>query len=168
MSKYYITKSDNTRVPFEEGGMVRNVEVISANKTLTIEDSGKIFYVESNSITVELPSTVKGLEYTFTNLGADSNNNIRISPSTLDGISGTVNLASTIVVLSGDLNKDFVNIQATSISGDTSTILGTGVAGARAWLLSDSTGIWDSQGNYILTESGDNLVTEAGDKILIE
>ena len=168
MSKYYITKSDSNLVPFEEGGMVKNVDVISANKTLTVEDSGKVFYIATNDITIELPSTIKGLEYTFTNLGADGNNNIRISPSLLDGISGTVNLASSIAVLSGDVDKDYVNIQSTSISGDTSTIIGTGVVGARAWLLSGSTCIWDSQGRFLLTEGGDNFVTEGGDKFIIE
>ena len=168
MAKYYKTKSDDNLVPFEGGGMINNVEVLTANKTLRVEDSGKTFYIATNAITIELPSTVKGLEYTFTNIGSDGNNNIRVSPSSLDGISGTVNLASSIVALSGDLDKDFVNTQSTSISGDTSTIIGTGITGARAWLLNDSTGIWNSQGNYLLFENGNNFVTESGNKIILE
>lgn len=145
MAQYYITLSDGTRVPFEEGGMVRNVEVISADTTLTVEDSGKTFLVATDALTVTLPSTAIGLEYTFVNSGADANNIITVSPAAADGISGTITLAASVVELSGVVDKDLINTKATSISGDSCKILGTGVAGATAWLVNSSTGIWASE-----------------------
>ena len=143
--KYYITLSDGTRVLTDGAGIVDNVEVITADKTLTVEDSGKTFMVATDALTITLPSTIAGLEYTFMNSGGDGNNIVTVSPAAADGISGTVTLASSVVALSGVVDKDLINTKATSISGDTATIVGTGIAGTEAWLLKGSTGIWASE-----------------------
>ena len=143
--EYYITLDDGTRVLSDGAGFVDNVEVITADKTLRVEDSGKTFMLATDALVVTLPSTIKGFEYTFMNSGADGNNIVTVSPAAADGISGTVTLAATVVSLSGVVNKDLINTKATSISGDTSTILGTGVEGVTAWLLKGSTGIWASE-----------------------
>ena len=143
--QYYITLADGTRVLADGAGVVDNVEIITTNKTLTVEDSGKTFMVATDALVVTLPSTIKGLEYTFMNSGADANNIITVSPATADGVAGTITLASSVVELSGVVNKDLVNTKASSISGDTCTIVGTGTAGVTAWLAKSSTGIWASE-----------------------
>lgn len=142
---FYITLADGTRVQTDGSGVVDDVEVIAANKTLTVEDSGKTFMVATDALVITLPSAIVGLEYTFINSGDDGNNIITISPASADGISGTVTLAATVVELSGVIDKDLINTKASSISGDTSTIVSTGIAGTEAWLLKSSTGIWASE-----------------------
>lgn len=142
MAKFYIVQADGTQVPFEGVGILNNVEVITANKTLTIEDSGKTFFVATDSLTITLPSTVTGLEYTFVNSGAAGNNIITVSPVAADGIAGTVTLAATVVVLDGTVDKDAVNTKASSVAGDAMKIIGSGVTGTKAWFIKSSTGIW--------------------------
>ncbi len=142
---YYDILPDGTRVLSDGNGIVDNVTVLTANYTLRVEDSGKTFMVATDTLVITLPSTIKGLEYTFMNSGADANNIITVSPAAADGVSGTVTLAATVVSLSGVIDKDLINTKASSISGDTSTIVGTGTAGTEAWLLKSSTGIWASE-----------------------
>jgi hypothetical protein len=143
--QYYITLADGTRVLSDGAGILDNVVVLTADYALRVEDSGKTFFLSTDALTITLPDTIKGLEYTFMNSGGDGNNIITVSPAVSDGISGTVTLASTVVALSGVVDKDLVNTKATSISGDTATVVGTGTAGDRAWLLKGSTGIWASE-----------------------
>lgn len=143
--RYYNTLPDGTKVVADSQGILDNVTVITANTTLRIEDSGKTFMVATDALVITLPPTVLGLEYTFTNLGDDAANIITISPVAADGISGTVTLAATVVELSGVVNKDLINTKASSISGDTAIIKGTGITGTKAYLLKSSTGIWASQ-----------------------
>ncbi|MEN8122208.1 MAG: hypothetical protein ABFS35_17815 [Bacteroidota bacterium] len=139
---YYITLADGTRVLSDSAGIVDNAEVVTANKTLRVEDSGKTFLIATDALVITLPSTVKGLEYTFINSGAAANNIITVSPAAADGIAGTVTLAATVVVLDGTIDKDVINTKTTSITGDNMTIVGTGVAGTAAWLKKSSDGIW--------------------------
>ena len=145
MSDYYVTLPDGTNATSDTEGIVTKVTTLTANYTLTVQDSGKTFLIATDALVITLPDTVAGLEYTFMNSGADGNNIITVSPAAADGISGTVTLAATVVSLSGVVDKDLINTKATSISGDTSKIIGTGVAGTEAWLLSGSTGIWISE-----------------------
>lgn len=118
------------------------IEVVTDNKTLTAADSGKIFLIATDAKTITLPATVAGLEFTFINSGAAGNNIITVAPVAADGIAGTVTLAASVVVLDGTVNKALVNTKATSKTGDTAKILGTGVTGTKAYLLTSSTGIW--------------------------
>lgn len=117
------------------------VQEITADITLTEADSGKIFLVGTDALTITLPSTAAGLEYTFINSGADGNNIITISPAAADGIAGTVTLAASVVQLDGTVNKDLINTKATALLGDSAKLIGTGVAGTIAWNASTS-GIW--------------------------
>ncbi len=121
------------------------VETITANRTLVQEDSGKIFLVGTDALIVTLPSTVAGLKYEFINSGAAGNNILQISPAAADGISGTITLASSVVVDAGVVNKDLINTKATSKSGDKVSLIGTGVAGTTAWIIQSSTGIWAAE-----------------------
>ncbi len=142
MSTFYKILADGTKVLSDNFGIVDDVEVITADKTLTVEDSGKTFSVATDALTITLPATIRGLEYEFVNSGAAGNNIITVSPVAADGIAGTITLAATVVVLDGTVDKDAVNTKASSIAGDAIKIVGTGITGTTAWLVKSSTGIW--------------------------
>lgn len=125
-------------------GMLPIIE-IKANKVLTEQDSGKTFLVGTDALTVTLPSTKSGLKFTFINSGAAGNNIVKLSPVAADGISGTVTLASTVVAFDGTVNKAAQNTKATALTGDSITLLGTGLTGTKAWIIVSSTGIWARQ-----------------------
>ena len=120
------------------------IVTVTDNLTLTTEDSGKTFLVGVDAKVITLPSTAV-VKYTFINSGAAGNNNITISPQAADGISGTITLASTVVVDAGVVNKDLINTKATSKTGDSVTLIGTGNAGTGAWIIASSTGIWAAE-----------------------
>lgn len=139
---YYRVLPDGTKVLSDGSGIVDDVEVVVANKTLRVEDSGKTFSVATDSLIISLPATIKGLEYTFVNSGAAGNNIIAVSPVAADGIAGTITLAAAVVTLTGTLDQDLINVKGTSTLGNTITIVGTGITGSSAWLIKYSTGIW--------------------------
>ena len=139
---YTKTDANGNRVLFAEGGLGKVIETITANRTLRVEDSGKIFLVATDALVITLPATVKGLDYTFINTGANGNNIITISPQATDGIAGTITLASTVVVRAGTVDTDLVNTKATAKVGDSIRIIGTGIAGVTAYTILSSTGIW--------------------------
>lgn len=118
------------------------VEVITEDKTLTAGDSGKVFLVGTDALTITLPATKKGLIYTFVNSGADGNNIITVSPNAADGVFGTVANAAADSVASGTADKDIVNTKATANKGDRLTIAGDGDEG---WYIVDGVGIWASE-----------------------
>lgn len=119
------------------------VETITANRTLTAADHGLTFLVGTDALTITLPAaSTAGIEYTFVNSGADGNNIITISPASTDGIWGTITLAASVVDLGGAANKDLINTKATSIKGDSVTIVSDG---GTAWFVKSSTGIWAAE-----------------------
>jgi len=118
------------------------VQTISVSSSLGYVDSGSIIAVATDAIVVTLPSTKAGVEYTFINTGANGANIITISPQSADGIAGTITLAETVVVRVGTADADLINTKATSKLGDSITIIGTGIAGVKAWIIKGSTGIW--------------------------
>jgi hypothetical protein len=109
-------------------------------------DSGMIFGCGTDAKVFSLPATAAGLKYTFVNTGAAGHNALTISPVAADGISGTITLASSVVVDAGVVNKDLINTKATACAGDSVTIIGTGVTGTTAWIILNSTGIWAAEG----------------------
>ena len=121
------------------------VEIVTDDKTLTAEDTGKVFLIGTDGLAITLPSTAAGLRYTFINSGAAGDNIVTVSPAAADGISGTITLAGTVVVDAGVVDKDVINTKATSEAGDSITLIGTGVAGTTAWIIEKSTGIWAAE-----------------------
>jgi hypothetical protein len=118
------------------------VETITAAKTLDAEDSGKVFLVGTDALTITLPATKSGLDYTFVNSGADGGVLITISPNSSDALHGTITLAASVVELSGTDDKDLLNTKTTANTGDMVRIVGDGNAG---WYVVGSTGIWASE-----------------------
>jgi len=142
MAKFVKTDANGNKASIESFGDLKVVETITANRTLRVEDSGKVFLIATDALTITLPSTVAGLDYTFINTGAAGNNIITISPQATDGICGTITLASSVVTRVGTVDTDLVNTKATSTKGNSVRIIGTGVAGTGAYNIVSSTGIW--------------------------
>lgn len=63
--EYYIVKANGDKVPAQGGGDLANVEVLSADKTLTVEDSGKTFALDAIGEDLLLPAVADGLRYKF-------------------------------------------------------------------------------------------------------
>ena len=82
------------------------VQSITASKTLTAGDSGKVFTVATDALVITLPACEAGLKFTFVNTGADGNNIITLSPAATDGVWGTITLSGSVVDLGGVANKD--------------------------------------------------------------
>lgn len=136
--EYYTSYSNG-----EVGDAAKNyVKTVSDNITLTVHDTGKVIAVGTDAKTVTLPASQAGLRFTFVNIGDNGNNLIKVAPIATEGITGTVTLASSVVVMDGTVNKSIINTKATTKTGDSLTIIGTGLAGAKAWIIVSSTGIW--------------------------
>jgi hypothetical protein len=149
-----------TTTYYTSNGADRNredVTTITASQSLSSGDSGNVFLVGTDALTITLPAVgtlglgatadaaPAGTKYTFVNTGADGAAIITISPAAADGINGTITLASSVVELSGTVNKDLINTKATATTGNSVTIVSTGISGTKAWVVTSSTGIWASQ-----------------------
>jgi hypothetical protein len=110
--------------------------------TVTAEDHDILITMGTDAKTITLPPTIAGHIVRVSNVGADGNNIITISPDAADGIAGTVTLAASVVQMDGTVNKDFILTKATALLGDGCVLIGTGVTGTSAWLIVSSTGIW--------------------------
>tara|TARA_R100000808_G_scaffold22605_1_gene49273 strand:+ start:92 stop:478 length:387 start_codon:yes stop_codon:yes gene_type:complete len=117
-------------------GWVENyVEEITADKTLSYGDSGKVFLVGTDALTITLPATKAGVRYTFINSGADDAVLITVSPNASDAIMGTI----AAVVMTGSDNGDLTNTKSGANKGDWATIVGDGDAG---WYITGGDGVW--------------------------
>lgn len=144
--KFYKTLADGTRVPAEGGGKLAILEVVEADKTLTVADSGKTFLIATDALTITLPSTIKGLEYTFINSGGDGNNIITVSPAAADAIQGSFNYGGGRVVMSGTADKDLVNTKASAKTGDSLCLRGDGDDG---YYIEECTGVWTEEDQVV-------------------
>lgn len=86
------------------------LELISANKTLDAQDSGKTFFVDTDAVVITLPATTTGLQCKIVNIGAFGGILVSISPQATDKIFGAD--------LAGTDNKDLLNTKATARRGD--------------------------------------------------
>ena len=106
MGLYHIVQADGSQIPAFSKGDVDDSEIIVADKTLRVEESGKTIYIATDGLVITLPPVVVGAEYTFINSGADGNNIITISPDADEAIFGTIANASADVVANGTDDKD--------------------------------------------------------------
>lgn len=138
MSAEFKTDALGNNAPIKEGLVVE----ITADKTLSYENSGNVFLIGTDALTVTLPATKKGVCYTFINSGADGNNLITLSPDEDDAIFGTIANAAADSVSGGADDKDIVNTKETANKGDRITLVGDGVDG---WYITEGVGIWASE-----------------------
>lgn len=141
MGLYYITQADGSQIPAYSKGDVDETEIITADKTLRVEESGKTIYVATDALIITLPAVVVGVEYEFVNSGADGNNIITLSPDAADAVFGTVSNAAADSVSGGIADKDWINTKATANKGDRVSIIG----GVGGWFIKSGVGIWASQ-----------------------
>ena len=110
-----------------------NIEQKDSNYTVVINngDCGKTLLSNTKDVVFTLPSIAIGNVYTFVNTGADGQNNLTISPVSIDGILYAGSLTD---------NKDLINTQATSKVGDYVTI--ASLNSTVFWTVVDVQGVW--------------------------
>jgi len=110
-----------------------NIEQKDSNYTVVINngDCGKTFLSNTKDVVFTLPSIAIGNVYTFVNTGADGQNNLTISPVSIDGILYAGSLTD---------DKDLINTQATSKVGDYVTL--ASLNSTVFWTVVDSQGLW--------------------------
>ena len=111
------------------------VETVTASQTLSYNDSGKVFLVGTDALTITLPATKAGVRYTFVNSGADDAVLVTISPNSNDAIMGTI----AAVSMTGSDDGDLTNTKSGANKGDWATIVGDGSAG---WYIIGGDGVW--------------------------
>ena len=110
-----------------------NIEQKDSNYTVVINngDSGKTLLSNTKDVVFTLPSIAIGNVYTFVNTGADGQNNLTISPVSIDGILYAGSLTD---------NKDLINTASTSKVGDYVTI--ASLNSTAHWTVVDVQGVW--------------------------
>jgi hypothetical protein len=117
---------------------------VTENKTLALADCGIVQNVLTDAITVTLPATAGGLQFTVRNGGvapsgapagavSDASNLVTVAPNASDQISG---LAFTPAD-----NKAALNTKATARVGDEITLLNDGAVG-NGWVIASTKGVW--------------------------
>ena len=109
-----------------------NIEQKDSSYTVVIStDSGKTFLSNTKDVVFTLPAIAIGNVYTFVNTGADGQNNLTISPVSIDGILYAGSLTD---------NKDVINAQGKSKVGDYVTI--ASLNSTAHWTVVDVQGVW--------------------------
>lgn len=112
---YYITDANGNRTPVLEGGFLANIETLTADTTLTVEDSGKTFLLDAIGEVITLPAVAVGLHYKFKCIAATATSNWTIVSAT-DVIEGyaSVNYATIVAA-----NENTISlVAAAAIVGD--------------------------------------------------
>lgn len=107
-------------------------ETLSANKTLDAEDSGKLFWVDTDAFTITLPAVATGVfGVQIVNGGAYGAVATKIAPAAADMILGPD--------ITGADNKYLINTKATARRGDSVTL---DSGDADGYLCTQMRGIW--------------------------
>jgi len=85
-------------------------EAITVDKTLDIEDNGKLFFVTVDAKIITLPATATPVNCVVVNGGAFGTIAVNVSPNASDQVQGPD--------LPGTANKDLINTKATARRGD--------------------------------------------------
>ena len=110
-------------------------ETISANKTLDAEDTGKLFWVDTDAVTITLPAVAAGVfGVQIVNGGSYGTVAVTISPNSVDSILGPDITAAD--------DKDLINTKATAKRGDY-VVLDSG--DADGYLAVELRGTWARQ-----------------------
>lgn len=109
-------------------------ETISADKTLDIEDNGKVFFVDTDAKIITLPAVATPINCKIVNIGAFGAVAVNISPNAVDKIQGPD--------LPGTDNKDLINTKATARRGDF-VVLTTGDANGA--VVAEMRGVWATE-----------------------
>tara|TARA_R110002167_G_scaffold70512_7_gene199044 strand:- start:425 stop:1192 length:768 start_codon:yes stop_codon:yes gene_type:complete len=122
----------NFRDPYAEYS-VR--EVVSADKTLDPQDSGKLFWVDTDARTITLAAVATPTFCKIVNGGAYGTVAVTISPDADDSVEGPD--------ISAANNKDVINTKATARRGDFAVL---GFVDADGYAITQLKGIWAREG----------------------
>jgi len=123
--RYYITDSAGNRVTADGAGFLERVETITADKTLTVEDSGKTFLLDAIGEVITLPSLASGLSFKFKVIAATATSDWTIVSATnvIEGYAD-VNYATIPAV-----NENTISLVSTkAIAGDEVSLICDGTS----------------------------------------
>jgi hypothetical protein len=109
-------------------------ETISANKTLDIEDNGKVFFVDTDAVIITMPAVATPVNCKIVNIGAFGAVAVNVSPAAADKVQGPD--------LPGTDNKDLINTKATARRGDFVKLI---TGDANGPIVSELRGIWATE-----------------------
>lgn len=110
-------------------------ETISANKTLDAQDSGKVFFVDTDAAVITLPAIADGLGgVKVVNIGAYGTVAVTLSPAAADMILGPD--------ITGADDKDLINTKATAKRGD---YVKLDLGDADGYVVTEMSGTWARQ-----------------------
>ena len=127
--------ASNFKDPYLDLGTLEEYETVSVNKTLDIQDTGKVLFVNTDAITITLPAIAVPLFTTLVNIGAFGAVALTISPNANDMIHAPD--------LAGTNDKDHINTKATAQRGDYCRIHN---GDANGWSVMKQRGIWAQEG----------------------
>jgi hypothetical protein len=116
-------------------GGVSSYTLDTDNVTLTAADCGEVHAIATDAKVYTLPSTVAGCVFTFINAGAAGAVLLSIDPAAADKVGGSCDA----IDIAGADGEKFNNTKATSIKGDSATLIGDGVDG---WYITACNGVW--------------------------
>lgn len=119
---------DKLRDPYGDYG-VR--EAISADKTLDIQDNGKLFWVDTDAKVITMPAVATPVNCKIVNGGAFGAVAVNISPNSSDKVQGPD--------LPGTDDHDLINTKATARRGDYARMI---TGDANGPIVAELVGIW--------------------------
>ena len=117
--------------PYLEYGAALEYETVSANKTLDIQDNGKVLFVDTDATTTTLPAVAVGVNCTIVNIGAFGAVIVAVSPNASDKIHAPD--------VAGTDDKDHINTKATARRGD---LVRLTTGDAAGWFVVNQVGTW--------------------------
>ena len=111
------------------------IETVTASQTLSYNDSGKVYLVGTDALTITLPATKAGVRFKFFSSGDDDAVLITVDPNASDAIMGTIAAVSASANDGGALT----NTKSGANKGDWCTIVGDGSEG---WYIIGGDGVW--------------------------
>lgn len=106
-------------------------ETVSVNKTLDAEDSGKIFFVDTDAKTITLPAVEGMAGIKIVNIGAFRTVAAKVAPNAADMVEGPDITAAD--------NKYIINTKDTARRGD---YIALEYGDANGWTITEKKGVW--------------------------
>jgi hypothetical protein len=110
-------------------------EAIAVDKTLDIQDNGKLFVVTADAKIITMPAVATPVNCVIMNGGAFGTIAVNVSPDAADQVQGPD--------LPGTANKDLINTKATARRGDFVKLV---TGDANGPIASELRGIWATEG----------------------
>ena len=132
------TLTDVTMTGTALGGKATIAATVTGSVALTAAQSGTVFLVGTDTVTITLPATVAGVMYTF--LVNDTTDPVTIKPNASDKIQGKIVLgtSTTTLALAGTDTYEVVMTTTNVAVGDNLSIVGDGGDG---WIVLGGRGL---------------------------